>query len=319
MSALKRIRKALEVVLVRIGLLFIPMLPRRGVVRLARVAGWLGYYLSPRLRNVGKANLDIAFQEHRTPREKKKILQESFQTFALVTLDILWFSRHSAKRIPAHVRFDPGLDEVFQHKPHICITAHLGNWELLGHAVSLKGYPLHSVAAPLANPAVEPLFHQIRSVSGQRILARNGAVRGMLKALKAKEKVGLLLDQNIKPSKGGVFLDFFGLPAPVSDAAATLALRTQTDILFGFCIPDRDGSYYVHTAEKITPDRYASEEREQAVRACTFDIVHVIENAIRTHPGAWLWMYKRWKYRTPGVDPNRYPFYAGNRKKAVNQ
>ena len=306
----KRWRKKAETTLTRFALWWVPRLSRPMVVRLAHVAGAVAWRLPLRLRRVALTNLDIAFGDTRTAAEKRQILRAACQTFALVLLDIFWFSVDTRARIERHVRFDPAMDELFQKKAHMCITAHLGNWELLGHAVSVRGNPLSSVAAPLVNPAVDEYFSRVRRVSGQIIIPRSGAIRAMLRTLKEDGKVGLLLDQNTRPSEGGLFVPFFGLPAPISDAGAALALKTGADIMFGFCIPDRNGEYYVHTAPKIVPGDLASDDKQEQVRQLTVRIAGAIEAAIRAHPTAWLWMYKRWKHIPPGADPAAYPFYA---------
>ena len=310
MSALKSLRKRCETVLTRFALWFVPRLSRTAVLRIARIGGAAAFLLPIRLKKVALANLDIAFGREKSPEEKKRILKESCRTFALVLLDIFWFSKDTHRRIEDHVTFDPQLDELFQKKAHVCITAHLGNWELLGHAVSVRGNPLSSVAAPLVNPAVDEYFSRMRQVSGQIIIKRDGAIRTMLRTLKEDGKVGLLLDQNTRPSEGGLFVDFFGLPAPMSDAPSSLALKTNADVLFGFCIPNRDGSYTVHTAPKIIPAETPGANKEDKVRALTEQIARATEEAIRAHPGAWLWMYKRWKFVPSDRDPAEYPFYA---------
>ncbi len=310
MQLIKRIRKYLEVLISRLGMLLIPLLPRPVILFTSKLLGDSAYILPLEIKRIGIANLDIAYGGSKTQKEKKRILRNSFRTFALVILDIFWFTKHPEKRIPKHVRFDPELNELFESKPHVCITAHLGNWELLGHAVSMKGYPLHSVAAPLANPALEPIFNRIRIISGQQIIPRQGAIRAMIRILKGSGKIGLLLDQNTKPSEGGIFVDFMGKPAPISESAAALSLRTRADILFGFCIPKSDGSYYVHTARKLVVDDYVTMDRDKAIEACTRNIAHVIEKAIQDYPGSWLWMYKRWKFKAPDDRNGEYPYYA---------
>ncbi len=310
MSFLKPLRKRFEVLLTRFALWFVPRLPRRAVLLLARMAGTMAYVFSIRLRNVARANLDIAFGDTRSQAEKRRILRACSQTFALVMLDIFWFAKDTHRRIREQVTFDPAMAELFQKKAHLCVTAHLGNWELLGHAVSVSGYPLSSVAAPLINPPVDEYLARMRRVSGQIIIQREGAIRAMVRTLKQDGKVGLLLDQNTAPAEGGIFVDFFGLPAPISDAASSLALKTGAEILFGFCIPRRDGTYYVHTAPKLVPAEIPGEDKESRVRALTEAIAQTIEQAIRAHPEAWLWMYKRWKHIPPGRDAEGYPFYA---------
>lgn len=306
----KRWRKRAETWLVRFALMVVPRFSRKGVVRWAAVIGWIAARIPLRERHMALANLDIAFSDSKSATEKRAIYQASCRTFALVLLDIFWFSRDTRERVLEWTTFDPGLDELFQKKAHLCVTAHLGNWELLGHAVSVRGYPLSSVAAPLVNPAVDVHFAKVRKASGQIIIPREGALRTMLRTLKEQGKVGVLLDQNTPPHEGGVFVDFFGLPAPMSDAAASLALKTQADVLFGFCIPDETGKYYVHTASPIRITDVQGEIKDAQTLWLTRAIAKTTEEAIRTHPGAWLWMYRRWRYIPEGADRERFPFYA---------
>jgi len=312
----KKIRKRLEVVLFRLGVVLVPKWPRRWVVAIAHGVGWLAYRLPTRLKRIGLANLDVAFGDTKTRAEKNAILLESCQTVVLSVLDIFWFSADPHDRVPRHVTFDPSLKEVFQKKKQVCITAHMGNWELLGHAVSVSGFPLSSVAAPLVNPAVDELFEKLRVSSGQIIISQQGAIRALIKTLRDDGKAAMLLDQNLDPKYGGVFMDFFGKPVPVSDAPASLAIRTGAEILFGFCLPDRKGDYTVVTRPKIIPPVLDDTSDKAAVyHALTRQILAVIEDVIREHPGAWVWMYKRWKFIPEDCDGAGYPFYGVRSKK----
>ncbi len=315
---LKVLRHRLERALTRLALHWVPRWSRQTVCRVARILGHWAATWPLYSRHVARANLDLAYGDQLTAREKKRLRRTAYQTFALVLLDIFWFTRDTRARVQQWVQFDEGLAaELFQPRRHVCVTAHLGNWELLGHAVSLRGYPLHSVAAPLVNPSVEPYFARTRIVSGQVIIPQSGAIRQLLRLLKQEAKIGLLLDQNTKPSRGGRFVDFFGLPAPVSEAGALLAIQMQADILFGFCIPGRDGRYRVHSAAPIRPGatEFEGMTKEEQATQLTQRIATTIESAIRQHPGAWLWMYKRWKYVAPGRSRAEYPFYAKPRQR----
>jgi len=313
---MKKVRKKIEVWLFRVAAWFVPRMPRRLVVAAARGFGWLFFMLPTRLKRIGQANLDVAFGDTKTTIEKKAILLESFQTVFLTLLDVFWFSHDPYARVPRYVTFDPTLQVLFQKKKQVCITAHMGNWELLGHAVSVSGFPLSSVAAPLVNPAVEPLFCRLREASGQIIIPQQGAIRALIKTLREDGKAAMLLDQNLAPYKGGVFLPFFSLPVPVSDAPASLAIRTGSDILFGFCVPDRQGNYTVVTRPKIVPPSLEqSADKSTAYRELTHQILAVIEDVIREHPGAWVWMYKRWKFIPESSDGTEYPFYGVRSKK----
>lgn len=305
----KPFRKVLEVQLTRLGLLLVPRLPRRAVVVLAGGLGRVGYVLGRRARRIGRANLDLAFGETMDAREKERILRDSFRTFALVLLDVMWFTRHPRERLRRYIRFDDATLARLERTPLICVTGHLGNWESLGQAVANAGLPLHSVAAPLSNPGVDRLFIPSRQLTGQVIHSSQGALRPLLRVLRQGGRFAILLDQNTKPSEGGIFVPFFGVPAPMSAGAAMLAMRTRSNLIFGFCIPQPDGTYQVDVPAWIPADDLPP-EGDEAVADLTRHIAGRLEQTVRAYPGHWLWMYKRWKYIPPGADPDRFPFYA---------
>ena len=254
--------------------------------------------------------LDLVYKDKKTPREKQYILKRSFQHFSLVALDIFWFSHNTRKRVSEWVSFEKNPQDVVPDKACVCITGHLGNWEVLGHAVALHGYALASVATPLKNPVVNDILIKAREATGQSIIPRKGAIRSLLKTLTQGGMTALLLDQNTHPDEGGIFIDVFGVPATVSPAGAMLATRTQAEILFGFCIPQPNGHYMIHVPPTITPPPYDKATAEKTITDLTCAISATYETVITTYPECWLWMYKRWKNVRPGDDITRYPFYS---------
>ncbi|HEY8241304.1 MAG TPA: lysophospholipid acyltransferase family protein, partial [Kiritimatiellia bacterium] len=178
-----------------------------------------------------------------------------------------------------------------------------------GMAFSFKGYPLTSVAAPLDNESLDNIFNRLRETTGQRVVSKHGAIRSLLRVLKDGGKVGLVLDQNTKPAEGGLFVDFFGMPVPVSSAPAALALRTGSDLYLGACLPDGRGGYEVTSPLLLPAPGPCANETEQ-IQAFTQLITRAVEDLVRKHPEHWLWTYKRWKYVGPGRRRDEYPFYA---------
>jgi len=313
MSSLKKLRWKFEVLVTRLCLLVLPRVPRKGILRLARCLGRVGYHLSSTLRRIGEANLDLAFGTTKSADEKRTILRQSYISFATVVLDVFWFTRNPRERLNAHVHFPEGALESVGNGPEIFITAHLGNWEVLGQAVANAGLPLHSVAAPMSNPWLDPLFIPSRELTGQRIVSSEGALKSLIRVLRDGQCFAMLLDQNTKPSEGGVFVPIFGIPAPVSMSAAILALRTDSEIVFGFALLQEDGSYRVVSPRRIGRaeiEKIKTEAGAHAADRLTLLITRILEDAVRDHPGSWLWTYKRWKHIAPGYDRNAYPHYA---------
>lgn len=298
-----RVRRRLEVLLAAGAVRVVPLLQRRTVLRVARAGGWLGYRVAWRARRIARANVRLAFGDALGDAETERIVRGAFETFALVMLDLFWFARDPVERIGRHVAFDESFRHYFDARPVIAAAAHFGNWEVMGQAAALAGHPCVSVAASLDNPRLDVMLAGWRSRTGQAIAFRDGAVRHLLKALREGGRVALVLDQNVRPAEGGVFVPFFGLPVAVSPAAAMLSGRTGAPVVMTFCLPDGQGGYRA-AAE---PLGRAADMGEDALTAA---IMAAIEKQIRRRPECWLWMYRRWKYIPPGGDAARYPFYA---------
>jgi Kdo2-lipid IVA lauroyltransferase/acyltransferase len=305
-----RLRQGIEALLICLFSAWIPRLSRDRVLRMAARWGDAGYRHARRLRSVGEANLLLAYGQELDDATREAILRSAFRNFALLLLDTFWFSRDTARRIQQWVIFDEaGFAPLFRPAAHICITAHLGNWEVLGMAFATGGHPLVSVAAPLDNPIVDQMFNDMRKRTGQQVISKHGALRHLIKTLRAQGKIAMLLDQNTKPSDGGLFVPFFGRPVPVSSAAAALWRRTGAEIFFGVCLPEPDGHYRVPPVERV-PTPSATDESPGHIEQVTAAIAQTTERYVRRYPGHWLWMYKRWKFVPPGESRERYPYYA---------
>ncbi len=309
MHASKKVLFAIETIMTRLGLVILPTLPRWAVLACARAAGTIVYWTAPKQRQITLSNLDIAFGERLSSRAKQRIAHGAFYTTALVMLDLFWFSRHTEQRVRRYVTLDPALQTHVYTQPMIGVTAHFGNWELLSKALGIYGFAHVAVATPLANPAVDAIIGAGRSIAGVEIVTRQGAIRGLLRALRQKKHVALLLDQNTKPEEGGLFVRFFGLSIPMSTAAAVLSERTGAPVLPIFCRAEANGAYTIYS---LPPLKHMDPAiaGNNIIHTITQKIASLFEQEISTQPKQWLWMYKRWKYIDPNWPAAAYPFYA---------
>ena len=297
--------------MMRLGLAAIPRLPRRAVLALARALGSAAYVLSARSRRLGLENLDLAFGDTKTPAEKRRILRESLRNFSLTMLDLLWFTRDSAPRMERWFAASPALEAAMARRvARVGVTGHFGNWELMGRYWALRTGSIMSVAMPLKNPAVDAILQKARQVTGQQIVAREGALRKLVRFLRDGGTVGLLLDQNTAPEEGGVFADFFGKPASVSAVAGILAPMTGAEIIVGYALPRADGTYRGEMPHWVPAEEIAALDRKGAAQELTQRITGFYEEAIRTRPDCWLWSYKRWRYIPAGMAAEGFPDYA---------
>jgi lauroyl/myristoyl acyltransferase len=231
-------------------------------------------------------------------------VKESFKTFALVMLDLFWFARNRRERVRRCLHIDPSWHFATEAIPAITITAHLGNWEMLGEQASVEDPRFVAVVAPLRNRGVDRLLNRVRQRGAQKVVYKEGAIRAAVKVLKDGGRIGLLLDQNILPREGGTFVDFFGVPVTMSTAAETLARRMKLPIVFCVCIPDGKGGYATGCAAVIRTTELPPDAD------ITQQVARVMENQVRRTPEFWLWMYKRWRFIKPGDAAENYPYYS---------
>src|SRR5207253_1913550 len=107
----------------------------------------------------------------------------------------------------------------------------------------------------------------------------------------------LLLDQNTL--KGGIFVDFFGIPAATAAGPAALAQRTGAALVPIFSARQPDRSHQVRILPPIYPDPSAPPEPE--IERLTAAATRVIEEQIRACPEQWMWLHNRWKLRPDGT------------------
>lgn len=305
MKLRRQLRVLVELPLICLAWCTIPMLPRRAVVGLAAWCGRAAFALAPGLRRVALANLDTAYGDSLSAAEKRRIVVQSHATSALLMLDLFWFSWFCRRRLTKWVTIDPSFLSALTRAPLAMVTGHLGNWEVAGLAVALHGVPLLSVAARVKSPVAEFVMRRVRRQTGQKIVLRKGAMRAMVRELRQKGRIALLIDQNVHPNNGGVFVNFFGLPVPVSPAASVLCARTGAAAVVVCFLPDERGHYLGFSRSAMTVGEGGVPESEATQR-----MTDELEGMIRENPGRWLWAYKRWRYVPPGADRSRYPFYA---------
>ncbi len=307
MKLYRQIRRPFETIGFKTALTILPLAPRFVILGMARVGGSLGFLLDRRGRAIGFANIDVAFKETKTSAEKKRILRQSFITMTRTMLDVIWFGTYSKKRLEKYVHLDESWKPLLCEKRHVCITAHFGNWETVGQMMAQRGFPLHSIAMPVKNPVVNDLLIKRREITGQKIIPREGALRKLLNVLRNNGKTAFLVDQNTEEKEGGIWVEYFGLPVPVTPAPAALAAKTNSEIFIGFSAPQSNGHYIVYGAKTIAPP---SDSSKETIRNLTQQTLAAIEEEVRKNPEHWLWMYKRWKTKKPGDTSSEYPSYA---------
>lgn len=174
----------------------------------------------------------------------------------------------------------------------VLATAHSGNWELLGGALALHGYPLVAVAQKQTNGDMDRLINEYRALVGMHVTYKNG-VREMIKLLGQGSVIGLLMDQDA--GHDGVELEFFGRKASCPQGPAFLARMKNAPLLPTFITENEDGTHTVMIQEPFFVEK--TEDKQEDIKKTTEKLTRIIEDHIKKHPTEWFWMHNRWKQR----------------------
>ena len=271
-------------------------LSRAFAIALAQIV----YLLHFRLRQVGMRNLEMVFPE-KSEQERKRVLRGVFTSLGRQLAELCQFPRYTAQNIDEVVVYD-GLENYerayARGKGVLFLTGHFGGWELSAFAHSLHGHWLHVVMRPMDNPYLNRMIEHYRTMHGNKTVAKDDFVRGLLAAMKAGETVGILMDTNMTPPQG-VFVPFFGIPACTASGVARIALRTDAAVVPGFTIWDRAlRKYRLRFDPAVNLIRTGNDDADVIANTALF--TKIIEDYVRRYPDQWLWVHRRWKTRPEG-------------------
>jgi len=274
----------------------------------------IGYATCSEDRQVALANLDLAFGDAMSPEEKRRIARASFDTLARNLCDLVWAGGAKPEALLNLVDFSDAHRFITQElqvadKGIVFILPHLGSWELGGLACGLIGIPLTTIAEPGTNPHIDDMITIARRSTGHKIVPPRNSMLTMVRAAMRRQPVALFIDVNARRGRGGIWLDFFGVPVYQSVAAAELAIRSNGKIVCSLPSNEPGGRVRVQFLALIDAADTIATDHEGRVRELSEKTLRVYEAYIREHPDQWLWTYKRWK-RRPCPERGKYPFYS---------
>ncbi len=265
-----------------------------------RGLGSLAWALDARHREVAMKNLRRAFPKLAESR-RRQLARNAFQQAGRTTVEMLWSASLDDRTLEEITIFEGRdyLDAAIAGGRGALITsAHFGNWEFIGVILAQLGVPMNIIARRIDDPQVEEVMQRLRTRTGTRVIHKEDAIRASLRALRAGEVVGVLIDQNTLPSQAS-FVPFFGHPAATTRVSALLHLRTGAPVLMVFSVPEGDRYRFVIEPLDATG---VSTDGDDAVEQLTAAMTVHIERYIRLCPEAWLWIHDRWRSRPPPTD-----------------
>jgi KDO2-lipid IV(A) lauroyltransferase len=253
----------------------------------------------PRLRKTALRNLELAFPDGPV-EERARIADRVFRSIGRMIYAFARMPGIDASNVHEWIRYE-GLDNYLEAKRQgrgvLVATGHLGNWELSAYTHAIMTEPMNVVVRPLDHARLDAFVESRRQLTGNKIIGKFDAPRAILRALRANEAAGILIDQNTSLQEG-VFVNFFGVPACTGSAFVRFAARTGAVVIPGFALWSEEEQRYV--LRFYPPVSMSGNVAENTQR-----LHSVLEGIIREYPDQWLWVHRRWKTRPVG-EPGIY-------------
>ncbi len=256
---------------------------------------WLIYIFDKKHRKIIKTNLDFAYGKNMDENEKERITKKCYKNLVYFLADFIENQGITKEKLAKKITFEN--EEILKNalkngEKIILITAHYGNWELIALSMGAFFGKLTGVGRALDSNHLDNILKKNREQFNIQMLKKNGAMKGMIQALKKGRILGLLVDQNTA-DKEGVLINFFGKKARQSHSTALLARKFNAVIVPAFITTNDYKNYKITFYDKITPVK--SEDIDKDIKKLTQKQSDAIEKAIRKKPDEWFWFHKRWK------------------------
>ena len=283
--------------LVRGPIALLGWLPLWLVHALATPLGWLLYCLPWKKHRVIATNLAICFPDLE-PWQRKRLHRDHLVELMRLVFEAGAMWGWSKARLERHIVFDDSWDRVAgaaaSGRGLLMVGGHLGNWEILNLYLSTQ-VPMVTLYRAPESPALDEFITWPRQRFGGRMVASGSpALRHLLSQLRSGQVAGIAAD--IQPKKGeGVFVDFFATPALTMTLVQRLARKTGCQVIFTWAerLP-RGRGWKLH----FSPADEHIAEPDPAIALAGMNVW--LEQAIKTAPAQYLWIYKRFSRRPEG-------------------
>jgi KDO2-lipid IV(A) lauroyltransferase len=254
------------------------------------------FWLPSSDKNRAIENLNIAFGDEKSPEEILNICRRCFENLGKGLMEVIQFPMLNSGNLGGLVTFEgrQNLDEALKRgRGVIILTAHFGNWELLGASLALSGYSTSFIVRPVRDPRLEEMVTRSRESMGIKCIPRGASIKNALKCLKNNELLGILSDIDTKVD--GVFVDFFGRQAYTPRGPVSIALRTGAAVVPAFIVRQKDNTHRIFVEKEI--ELKITGHQEEDIKTNTAEFTRIIESYIQQYPEQWIWIHDRWKTR----------------------
>ena len=273
----------------RLAVGLVDVLPVSMSLALVRGVGSAAYAIFSRRRKTAIANI-LAAGCAADSASAARMAKKSFESFGMVIIESLAASRLiTPETADKHIEYDwPDETRALVDEPGralIIVGPHIGNWEVCGHAGSLRK-PVTAAARGMNNPLTQRYIENRNPRRNLTIIGKHAGGAAFHKPLRNGQILALICDQHA--SGNGIVCDFLGRPAKTVTSPARLHMSTGAPIVCACAI--RTGLMKFKTV--VTPPL---DTAGASIADITVEINRRFGEFIRACPSQYLWSHNRWR------------------------
>ena len=270
------------------------MLPRRVMVRIARVAGAIAYRLDRKGRERFMENCRHILGPGTPETEIRATTRRLFFHYILNILDLLRVPVIK-RRVAALVEMDPSVVDrmMAENRGMVVVTAHIGNYDLAGVVMAAGGYPMSAVVEPVPGGWAET-YNRYRGATAMETIPIQNR-KAMIKALHRHRMLALVSDRDL--TGNGLLCPAFDSYRYYPKGAAAYSLRFKIPLIVAGLVfqhePGRRPYRMVYKQLDFTPIG----NMDADATALTRLIASEINDLIRRFPDQWLVFRAGWQQK----------------------
>lgn len=282
---------------------FSTLIPRSIQRFLSVVIGDLFYLLMPKTRREVRKNMEGVSRGRWSKQKIEVLTRKTFQNYGQYLLDYMVMHRLQPSNKSRWVEEEVGdhymVEALKKGKGVICITPHLGNWEMGGLLFSFRGGRLHVLTLDESNRDTKSFREEMRRRRGIKNIYINPKDDSPMAAIEAvqalrQNEILAMLGDRVETQKTMAF-DFFGKMTPFPIGVAILSMATGAPVLPVFVVMEKSGKYRGIIESPISFEANSREEREEVIRKGMTELIKKFESYIEKYPDQWYNFYSFWK------------------------
>lgn len=290
-----RISYTLTLIGIEAGCLAARLLPRAWLLWCGDLFGHIGFYFCRKFRIRSTGNIAAALGKDCDGAVAETIARKSLNNFFRCFIELaLALAARGESRSFMSVAGKEHLDKaLLKGSGVLLLSAHLGNFFLLGTRLSLEGFKVSVLVNPPKGEKLAQLMDDYRLQIGQRTIRSRPRLEALKKlgAAMRRNEVAVVIADEYRRSKG-IPVTLFGRTVIARRGPATVALRTGAAIVPACMIREPSGRLKLIIEPELELDR--SGKGRAQIEENVARITQWLERTVRAYPEQWNWMNIRW-------------------------